>query len=403
MIEYIIEENVVEQEKNKKVKGNNFVLPMLFCSTIVFVGFINMSNFKKQYKESIEENTENRQIALANIENKYAKNFEGKNNFITLNGAFSNIIGKKSLNNVVKLENGYLTEIKPEVNTEDLVKSTVNLRDYLNEQNIPFLYIQAPYKMETDDSYLPVGFKSYANQNANNLLSGLNQNGIEILDLRDEIKRDGLNHYSLFFKTDHHWNIEGAFYAHEKVLKKINSILGDKQDNKEYLDISNYYIKTYEDWFLGSRGKRVGPYFGGVDDISLITPKFDTNISIEIPSKKIKKSGTFKDTILFMKHIELKNYYNVSPYSVYLGGDYSYVKLKNNNLKNNKKLFLIRDSFANAMAPFLLNYYNEIHLYDLRYGSSEEMIEKIDNINPDIVSCMYYPASINDENFSFIK
>lgn len=405
MIEYIIEENVVEQEKNKKVKGNNFVLPMLFCSTIVFVGFINMSNFKKQYKESIEENTENRQIALANIENKYAKNFEGKNNFITLNGAFSNIIGKKSLNNVVKLENGYLTEMKPEVNTEDLVKSTVKLRDYLNEQNIPFLYIQAPYKMETDDSYLPVGFKSYANQNADNLISGLNQNGIDTLDLREEIKKDGLDHYSLFFKTDHHWDIEGAFWAHEKVLEKLNSILGESQDNNEYLDISNYNIKTYENWFLGSRGKRVGPYFGGVDDISLITPKFDTNISLEIPSKNIKKSGTFEETILFMKNIDTKNYYNVSSYNAYLGTDYSYVKMKNNNSNNNRKLFLIKDSFSNPMVPFLLNYYGEIHLYDLRQqgSSNEDMIGKIEGIKPDIVSCMYNPSSIYDRPFRFIK
>lgn len=396
---YIKEETVDKLETNKKVKANNLVLPMLFCSTIVFLGFINISNFKNKYKESVEKNPDNMQVALSNIENEYAKSFDGKNNFITLNGAFSNLVGKKGLNDIVKLENGYLTEMKPEVNTENLVKNTVKLKNYLDDKNIPFLYIQAPYKMETDDSYLPVGFKSYANKNTDNLLSGLNKNGIDILDLREEIKKDGLNHYSLFFKTDHHWNSDGAFWAHEKVLKKVNSILGDKQD---YLDISNYNIKTYEKWFLGSRGKRVGPYFGGVDDISLITPKFDTNITIEIPSQNIKKSGTFEETILFMKNIDTKNFYNTNPYSVYLGEDYPYIKITNNNSKSNRKLFFIKDSFSRPMASFLLNYYDEIHLYDVRYGSSKEMIEKIESINPDIVSCMYNPSSVYDMPFKFI-
>ena len=44
--------------------------------------------------------------------------------------------------------------------------------------------------------------------------------------------------------------------------------------------------------------------------------------------------------------------------------------------KNGKRLLLIKDSFANAFVPFLLNDYEAIHILDLRYfkGSVDDYI-----------------------------
>ena len=49
--------------------------------------------------------------------------------------------------------------------------------------------------------------------------------------------------------------------------------------DEEALDIKNYEVNTYRNWFLGSIGKRVGIYYAGIDDIDLIYPKFDTLLS----------------------------------------------------------------------------------------------------------------------------
>lgn len=390
-----------------KLKASHIILPMLFCSTVVFVGFINISNFKNSYKVSIEENPNNRQLGLSKIEGKYAENFEGKNNFITLNGAFTKLMDKESLNGIVKLENGHLTTLTDKANTAPLVETTAKFNDYLNKKDIPFLYTQLPDKMPTDDSYLPKGHVNFINENADNLLKGLEENNIDTLDIRYEIQKNNIDNYSLFFKTDHHWNFNGAFWSHTKIVEKINSLLNIDNTNQIYFDINNYNVEKYEDIFLGSRGKRVGPYFGGVDDIDLITPKFDTSFTLEVPSRNIKREGNFNESLLFMEQLENKDYYSSNPYSVYLKQDYDYMKIKNNNIDNNKKIFIIKDSFGIALAPFLALHYGEVHLYDLRPdyvgGNMDDMISKIESIKPDLVACMYFPGVINSGTFNFIN
>jgi hypothetical protein len=382
------------------MKFSKILLPILFCCTIVFVGFINISNFKSSYDKSIEDNKDNKQLALSKVESTYAENFEGKNNFITLNGAFANLIGKKTLNNVVKLENGYLTETVEKIDTEPLIENTVEFKKYLDEKSIPFLYVQAPYKMPTDDSYLPEGVESFANQNADNLLNGLKQNNIDTLDLREEIQKDRIDHYSLFYKTDHHWNIRGAFYGYTKVLDKISSIL-NTDINEDYTNINNYKSTIYENIFLGSRGKRVGPYYGGVDDFEILTPKFETNLTLEIPTKKIFKEGSFEDSLLFKENL-VKDYYNTHPYRTFLKGESESVKIKNNISNNNKKIFIIKDSFTRPLSTFLALQYDEIYLYDLRHCSTDDMIFKIEEVNPDILICMYNPNQLNENMFTFL-
>lgn len=389
--------------KRVSIKKSKFVLPVMFCSTLVFIAFINMQSFKEIYKNAIEKNPNNKQKALASIEGEYANQFLGKENYINLNGAFANLIDQKELNNVVKLNNGYLTSICEKRDTLPIVESVVEFEGYLKNKNIPYIYIQAPYKMSTDNDNLPKGFESYANENADNLLKGLNSNNIDILDLREEIKKDGLNHYDLFFKTDHHWTFEGAFWANTKVMSKVNEVLDIKEYDKKYIDINNYNKVTYENAYLGSRGQRVGYLFGGGDDITTILPKFDTDMKFEVPTKGIKKEGTFEESIMFEKIFDKDKVYQKYIYSIYTGDNYDYAKITNKKSTNKKKIFLIKDSFSLAMAPFLALHYDEVHMYDMRKGSSEDLIKKIDEVNPDIVVNMYYPEMIRDVNFKFMK
>jgi hypothetical protein len=85
-----------------------------------------------------------------------------------------------------------------------------------------------------------------------------------------------------------------------------------------------------------------------------------------------------------------------------LGGDTPYLKIKNHMPIEKKKIVLVKDSFTNPMATFLGLYYDEVHLYDLR-GSREDFIEKLEEIEPDIVLCMYYPESLsNNKTFNFL-
>jgi hypothetical protein len=54
-------------------------------------------------------------------------------------------------------------------------------------------------------------------------------------------------------------------------------------------------------------------------------------------------------------------------YSAFLGGSQPLCVIKNENVPDGGKILLVRDSYADALAPFLAQNFSEVHLLDLRY------------------------------------
>ena len=64
-------------------------------------------------------------------------------------------------------------------------------------------------------------------------------------------------------------------------------------------------------------------------------------------------------------------------YKVFFGGNYGQVVIKG-GCDNGKTLLIIKDSFANSLAPFLTADYETIIMLDLRYstGSAQSVIDE---------------------------
>jgi len=326
-----------------------------------------------------------------------------KTKFIELNGLFNRILGKRVVDdvdksyNVAKLNNGYLTFTNPKIDIKGYADKTIEFNKFLSEKNIPLLYIQAPYKISKSDPQLPTGFVNYTNENDDNLLSELSKANIKTLDFREEIVKDNLNHYDMFFKTDHHWTPESGFWAAKKVSNLLRDDYGFKINEDNY-NLDNYNIKTYKNWFLGSQGRRVGVTYTGDDDIDMITPNFKTDFNFSVPTSNIERSGEFKDAMFSYDLINKKDYYNLNPYEAYIGGDYNLNLITNNNSPNNKKILLVRDSFSCVMTPFLAMSCKNLDTIDLRYYTAS-IKSYIDKNKPDIVILMY--SNQQDEYFNF--
>ena len=54
-------------------------------------------------------------------------------------------------------------------------------------------------------------------------------------------------------------------------------------------------------------------------------------------------------------------------YASFLGGNTPLYIIRNPAAASEEKLLVVRDSYSDAMAPFLSQYFAEIHLVDLRY------------------------------------
>ena len=98
--------------------------------------------------------------------------------------------------------------------------SIVSLNQELRQMGIPFLLVMNPPKVHQKQNPLP----EFARNNhlfADQFLEELRQNQVDFLDNREIFADNPEKHYSLFYRTDHHWKTEYAFYAFVNIAQKL--------------------------------------------------------------------------------------------------------------------------------------------------------------------------------------
>lgn len=393
--------------KNISQKITAFLfLAMLFGMFVLLL--CNHDKLKTEILYQYRNSTTNESNAFQRInaaidatENQLDQSNPLRTALVNLNGGFQRLIGKRVIEDadpmlkVHRLEDGRLTFTVEPTETDWKAENLAELSEWCASRNTPLLYVQAPFKIDPDDPQLPVGTSDYTNQNADHLLNALKQYGVDHLDLRREIKKQGLDHASLFYKTDSHWTTEAAFWAYTTICDVLEKKYGFAIDDA-VTDLNQFTKTTYEDIFLGSQGKRVGTLYSGVDDLDVLLPDFETNIRYEVPNHGFYKEGAFEQTVMDYAHVETTDYYNKSPYYVYSGGDYPLSHFKNLNQPDGKKVLLVRDSFSCAVAPLLSLAVGQVDTFDLRYNDSS-LKEYIDVSKPDIVVFLFNPGVLRDD------
>ena len=303
-------------------------------------------------------------------------------------------------NSVTKLKDGYLTVFSEKQDVSRNVEAIRAFKDFCVENEAEFLYVQSPRKIskytDTDIS----GILDFSNQNADDFLAGLDTEKIAYLDFREEIYEAGFAHHELFFRTDHHWKPETGLWATGVLAEELQERYGFSIDT-QCLDAEKFDAVVYEDYFLGSRGRRVTLARTEPEDISLLYPKYETSLSFLVPSKGVDVTGDF--SIMYdMTQLETVDYYNLNPYSAYNYGDPPLVVMQNHKAENDTHILFIKDSFVNTVAPFMAMGVERVDQLDLRYftGSVEAYIEQT---KPDIVIVMYTPSAIEEIDWSTHK
>lgn len=312
---------------------------------------------------------------------------------------------------VVPLNDGYWAFVYKKQDMNEYIKSVVSFHKFLQSQNIPLTYIQAPGKISKygeQDAWLRNHY-DFSNANADQLLSGLQQNGIDTIDLREYFHETvpENQYHQLFFRTDHHWLPQTALSAASFIANQLNRKYG-LEINSSNLDASHYSVEWLPNFFLGSIGKKVTLSRANPDDFPILHPDFPTNIHLEIPARGIDTDGPF-ETTYDKSEISHIDYYKRNPYGAYGYADQALITINNQKLStySNKKLLVIKDSFGDAFAPLLSLGCKNITVIDLRpfKGSLHSLIKEL---QPDIVIILYtnnWSSPINwtnhDDEFDF--
>ena len=166
---------------------------------------------------------------------------------------------------------------------------------------------------------------------------------------------DALNSHAeeyLYFRTDHHWTALGAYYAYCAFIEAA----GEPPIPLER------YRKVDLEGFLGSS------YTKTLDKSLEENP--DT-VSVYLPFTEHKFTVYYaaegrRSKVIDLQYAESKT----DKYLVFIssgGGTWGVIKTE---VKNGKRILVLKDSFGNALVPFLLPHYEEIYIVDSRFYSA---------------------------------
>lgn len=289
---------------------------------------------------------------------------------------------------VMVLENGYFSYNYEKIDNDAVAEKIQTFQESLDARGTDFLYVMAPYKYsETDKNNLYKGYIDYTKENAQTLAAELQAHGVNFLNLQELAVRQGIDVPKLFFRTDHHWKPSSALWGAREVAAELNKNFGFGIDLELYNE-ELFSARTYQRFFLGSQGKKVTLAYADPDDFDVLTPIYDTNYHIVVPYFNLDFTGTFEETmidqLLLTEKDYDKKYYTANAYAAYGYGDQPLIAIENLNTDMDKKVLIIKDSFADTLAPFLSLGLSDIRIIDLRSftGSLQNFI---DDYDPDTV------------------
>ena len=183
-----------------------------------------------------------------------------------------------------------------------------------------------------------------------------------------------------YFKTDHHWNIKGAY----KAYCIINEAMGNASSTLPCGELLMFPTAQ----FYGSEARSgldtsVGPDM--IEDYEFALPHYETWIYGEL-----MPNGFAASTQAYIDGFQPDNPF-VNLYADYWHADYGQIVFVNQDNKASKNLLIVADSFSNPMERMFLSSYSRVYVYDPRYASISlaDFLKKYDDID-DILFCETY-------------
>ena len=299
-------------------------------------------------------------------------------------------------NNVVEMPNGYLNKFYSEIDVSIISDAVTDFNNFCNELEIPFVYMQAPYKTCKYDSAIN-NKVDFSNKNADKFIENLKKNNVPFMDFREELHNSNINHYDAFFITDHHWKPEIGLWAAGKIAEMLK--FKYKLDvDLEIFDLKNYNYEIIKNNFLGCEGRIVTLTIASPEDMCLITPKDNYDLSHKRYNSKgllQNEKGGF-EILTDKTQIRDADFYFRNPYYYYMIGD-NVSFIKNNTVKNNTKILITGDSFTQVVEPFLALGVRQLDCLDLRAftGSFKKFIKE--NMPYDCIIMLLHPGYLSEK------
>lgn len=151
----------------------------------------------------------------------------------------------------------------------------------------------------------------------------------------------------LFFRTDHHWTVYGAFAAYQAWAEATGLTPLKREEHT---------VKTVSSDFLGTLYSKANLPWIQPEKLEIFEPEQKNPCTVTANNGKITLDSLYDPSFLKGR----------DQYSYFLGGNHPVTEVTT-SVKNGKHLLLLKDSYAHSFTPFLTAHYEKIDLVDPRY------------------------------------
>ena len=279
---------------------------------------------------------------IRKLETYLTDHFPFRNEFMFLKTSVLKGIGQTKISDLYLGEDGYLLEeytVTPESTTIPI--DVLNRFNDNLPENTNMSLMLVPTSVEIYSEKLP---KYATNTSQKDVIDYVYKNiNFDGINVYDYLEKESAT-MDLYYKTDHHWNTFGAYLGY---VAYMNYLGMDDLERPEFEKITDEFYGTFYSKLIDNSLEKESMYKLKDDDVEYVVKDVATD--------------TVTNTIYEEKWLNEKD-----KYSYFLGQNKALLEIENKSVDNNKKILIIKDSYANSMIPFIAKEYEYTYVIDPR-------------------------------------
>lgn len=153
----------------------------------------------------------------------------------------------------------------------------------------------------------------------------------------------------IYFRTDHHWNGLGAYYAYRE-WAAAKGVQPHGLEEYEKLEIPGFlgsYYSTCKSSEMEANPDTILAY----KPLTVDTMRFTQTDGLELEWPIVREVATYS--------------------GCFAGSDNPYSVIENPNAANGQKCVVVKESYGNALIPYLADHYETVYWFDYRYYNGD--------------------------------
>lgn len=375
----------MSSEKNFTERLRTWAVLTVFPAVLLLISVVDMLRPAKLY--SSYENRKLQQKPELSVQavrtGSYMKEYEeyvsdqilGRNRYIAIKSATDRALGKKEINGVYLATDETLiekhTEEFPTQNIEKTLEGLQKLERLLQGKSRSFQVLLAPTADNVYSEKLPAYAEVFPEEALWRQFRDACGKNTVFPDVFSPLRSHAEEY--IYYGTDHHWTTLGSYYAYQTWAAENN------------VTAVSYNTDKVSETFHGTLHSKTNLSGLPFDIIEAYAYEGMREVYYDL-------SETPEYSLYAEKYLSGKN-----QYGYFLDDNHMLIEIRNTSYKKestdrerkNKgtSLFIIKDSFANCMVPYLSEHYETIYILDLRYykGKLTQLIDRYVTKDTDVL------------------